>query len=629
MPNFSPLPRAASSDSTAGEAPVSAADSTHDEKDRDRQGPRDIQHPPRAQNRLIIPLWAIAVSAFTMWPFWKGLISPGQDYAYMVRDMMIPYTMPVNDLVTGIAPGAPRALPQDAILAMLSPTIPASVCASWIMVLTSTIAVKFTARLVERVANAPLLVQMAVSLFVVWNPYTIERLLQGHWTLVAAMWCLPAVAHAAAAQLRGWKLLMLATCALTPTGWMMGGITALAFDRTMTNRWVTLHAQLFLAMPWFLVTVVNSPQVLTNAASAQVFAARAEPGVGTLGALMGLGGMWNGDAIPDSRTALTAWLSVLLFAFMLIGVSELWQVYPKVTCLTVGAIVLPFLFSTPPGVLLIGWLTQHIPGGGLVRDGQKFVALAVPGMALMLAVALRLSARWVASAVKKAGEREEAALPWLSLATAALIVCTVPTLPADIKPLEQRRLPAEWTQIVNAISASPNSHTLLLPPGSYRVSDGIPVLSPALKLLPGRPIDPGFLVVNGQIVDGDPKAMTILRHTMNGEDYLADQGVGWVIVDRNSVQEGVNMDGADELLRHHRLVVKGNEMELYRIANPQVVDAIGSTAPVTVGLLAYWIVSALGVSISIWYLLLWMNNNRGWWRWNNLRGWQVRHLTQD
>lgn len=554
----------------------------------------------------------------------------------MVRDMMISHTMPVNDLVSGTAPGAPRALPQDAVLAMLSPTIPATVAASWILVLCSLIAVIFSARLVERVAGAPVLVQMAVSLFVIWNPYTIERLLQGHWTLVVAMWCLPAVALAAASQQRGWKLLMLCTCALTPTGWMMGGIIALVFDRTSSNRWLTLCAQLGLAMPWFLVTIVNSPQVLTNSVSAQVFAARAEPGVGTLGALMGLGGIWNGEAIPGARTVLTAWLSVALFAFMMIGLRELWRAYPYVAVLTLGAVVLPFLFSTPPGVMIIGWITENIPGGGLFRDGQKFVALAMPGMVLLLATALRLTARQVVLALRngdrdsyRARDGEHKALPWLSLATAALIVCTVPTLPNDVRPLEQRRLPAEWTQIVNAISASPNSHTLLLPPGNYRLRDDIPVLSPALKLLPGRPIDPGFLVVNGQIVDGDPHAMSVLRQTMGGEDHLAAQGVGWVIVDRKSVGESMDMAGADEILSKHRLVVEGDGLELYRIANPVPVEKVGSTAPVSVGLLAYWIVSGLGASMTIWYLLLWMNSHSGWWRWHNLSGRQVRNLAEN
>ena len=36
------------------------------------------------------------------------------------------------------------------------------------------------------------------------------------------------------------------------------------------------------------------------------FAARAEPGLGTLGSLAGLGGIWNGQAVPDSRTTLFA-----------------------------------------------------------------------------------------------------------------------------------------------------------------------------------------------------------------------------------------------------------------------------------------------------------------------------------
>ncbi len=38
-------------------------------------------------------------------------------------------------------------------------------------------------------------------------------------------------------------------------------------------------------------------------------AARAEPGLGTVGSLAGLGGMWNAQAVPDSRTTLFALLA--------------------------------------------------------------------------------------------------------------------------------------------------------------------------------------------------------------------------------------------------------------------------------------------------------------------------------
>src|SRR3546814_2889180 len=36
-----------------------------------------------------------------------------------------------------------------------------------------------------------------------------------------------------------------------------------------------------------------------------------------------------------------------------------------------------------PGV--IGWLAGHVPGGGLLRDGSRFLALCVPLLVILLA----------------------------------------------------------------------------------------------------------------------------------------------------------------------------------------------------------------------------------------------------
>ena len=56
-------------------------------------------------------------------------------------------------------------------------------------------------------------------------------------------------------------------------------------------------------------------------AGVAAFAARAEPGLGTLGSLAGLGGIWNAEAVPASRTSVFAMLSVIaLLTIVAIGV---------------------------------------------------------------------------------------------------------------------------------------------------------------------------------------------------------------------------------------------------------------------------------------------------------------------
>lgn len=555
-------------------------------------------YPPRPRNRLILLLWGVTISIAVLWPFWLVLLNPGSQEAFMLRDMMIPRTMPLNALAAGMAPVPPRALPQDAVLSMFfSTNFPATWTAAIAIVATAIAGVIFTGRLVERMAGAGVAVQMAVSLFVVWNPFSAERLLQGHWSLVLAMWALPALAYTSAAGLRGPQLSLIAACSLTPTGWLFALVIACLFDPTLRARLTTIFALACCSMPWVLVWIVNKPGMAVSAESAALFAPRAEPLVGTFGSLLGLGGIWNAAAMPPSRGALAALVSVLLAMFILLGARALWRVYPAVAVLTAAAILLPWFFSTPVGVHLMGWMISTVPGAGLFRDSQKFVALAVPGLVLAFADALQRTGQALATRTRWP---DHVGARLVAIPAAALVIFTVPLFPTDVSPLRPHPIKAEWTQVTNAISAAPDSNILLLPPGSYRMRYGYPVVDPALKLLPGTPIDPSFLQVDGKIVDGEPWAMSLLSDTMHGEDRLAQSGVGWVIVDRSSIPEGMDTTAMDALLSNHQLSVDGEDIELYRIVRPEDMSHRRSVVPLSLGLLMYWGIASLGFILSVW-----------------------------
>src|SRR5690606_27119491 len=63
--------------------------------------------------------------------------------------------------------------------------------------------------------------------------------------------------------------------------------------------------------------------------------------------------------------------------------------------LAAGAVVLPALAATGWGVAVIELLIADVPGAGLLRDTQKYVALAVPGYALCAAAGcLVLTTAW-------------------------------------------------------------------------------------------------------------------------------------------------------------------------------------------------------------------------------------------
>lgn len=543
--------------------------------------------------KAVLPLWVLLVSAATLWPFWLAFATPSSGYAFMVRDMMIPARMPLNDLNEGLSSSAPRAIPQDTLLSVFLPPLSTVWIVAAMVLFCAMAGMVYTAWWVRRTVGASLPVQMVASLLLVWNPFTIERMLQGQWSIVVAMWLLPAIAYTSTFKQRGPMLFFLGIAAFTPTGWMLGGVIALACARS----WLVAGAQLFLAAPWLLVTVFNGSDVSADSSSAAAFAARAESGVGTLGALMGLGGIWNSEAVPDSRTGWSAAIGVLLCALMVMGAwsaREIIRRHSGVLVVAALAIVVPFLLSTSAGVSVMGLLMDSVPGAGLLRDSQKFVALAVPGMTLLLARAVQVIAGWLNSG------------RWLvSSATGILIVLTVPALPAEMSPLKAQRLAPEWTQIVNAVSQPTHSSTLLLPPGNYRVQDGRPVVDPALKLLPGNPIDPGFLIVDDKLVDGDPTAIALLQDTMNGEDHLAENSVGWVLVDRDSIANGTDTSAMDQLLAQHQVVVKSDRYELYHIADATPHAHENSSLPIFLGVGLYWFIFGLGLCLSVWQIVLW------------------------
>ena len=147
----------------------------------------------------------------------------------------------------------------------------------------------------------------------VWNPFVVERLLQGQWSLAAAAWLLPLVALGVhpVSTLAHWL------ASLTPTG----ALAAAMFAR----GWRSLTVAVLTCLPWVVAGFAASSPGTSSVAGAAAFAPRAEGHVGTLGALLGLGGIWNGQAVPPSRAAGWALCGIALFALLALG----WRAVPR------------------------------------------------------------------------------------------------------------------------------------------------------------------------------------------------------------------------------------------------------------------------------------------------------------
>ncbi len=476
------------------------------------------------------------------------LLAPGY---LLLRDAVSTPRSYLSDSALGLSQAAPRALPQDFAVAVASTVLDGGVLVKALLILGLWMAGWGAARLTATaLPDAGIAGQCVATTIAIWNPYVAERLLQGHWSLLVGYGCLPWVA-AAMLRLRGhppaapadsvphqnWFALLfwIALAGLTPTGLLLAAITALVSGLAPGNGRprivcvaMSLAAATAAALPWLVATAVAGGWVATaDESGVRAFAARAEPGLGTLGSLASLGGIWNADAVPASRTTLFALASAaVLLTVVAVGASLLVRRRTAVPLLVIGAaaVVLPALMATGPGLAVLEAVVRAVPGLGVLRDGQKWVALALPGYTLAGAAAvIALRPRVPAAAT--------------ATVCCAALVATLPGLAwgigGRVSPVQY---PPGWPAAAAIINADPRP-VAVLPVDSMRQfgwAGDAPVLDPLPRWVRADVFSTGDLTIAGRTVHGEgARARAIQRLLISGADQeqLADAGVGWVVVE--------------------------------------------------------------------------------------------------
>lgn len=417
--------------------------------------------------RWLAAYGAVLVLALT-WPF----LVPGE--AFALRDMVVLPDMALTRAALGWGDLPARNVPQDALLAILPfPVffvrllmVAAAACAAWAGY-----------RLGRGAWGGAAAMTVAV-----WNPFVVERMLQGQWSLAAAAWLLPAVALGwsgraprAVAVVAHWL------ASLTPTG----ALAAAVFARGRRGAVVVALT----CAPWVVAGVFAGAPGTSTAAAVRAFAPRAEEHVGTLGALAGLGGIWNGDAVPPSRAAGFALFGVALVALLTLG----WRAVPRAWLVAAG---------TGFAVALAAWaglttpIVEHFPGGGLLRDAQKWLILAIPAF---VAAAGALTPRRAATA-------------------AAFALLQVPDAPATLAALTPTRVEIPAVDHQGRDVLFEGGHSLVL-------IDGLPAVNPATKAM--NVVESGALVVDGAVVDAPNPRWTAAQGASVEE--LRALGIGLVV----------------------------------------------------------------------------------------------------
>ena len=482
---------------------------------------RPSAEPGRAV-RLLLLMWIVALSALVLGP----TLAPGYVLSY---DMVwVPELAVTRPDVWGLGSGLPRAVPSDAVVALLGVVVPQQLLQKAVL-LGSLVAAGAGGARLARGLGLP--AQWAAATVLVWNPFVAERLGIGHWPLLVAYAAVPWLVLAVRERRFAAGVLLLALTALTPASGVMGLVVALVMGRRPDAwRWLALAA--LVNAPWIVASLVSPASLTSDPRGVSVFAARGGGTTPVWLEVATLGGVWNGDVRPASReTVVATVLAVLVVALVVFGLVRLWRsggagVRPLVALWAIGFVVALAGAAAPS---LVASLVESVPGAGLVRDGSRWVLLMAPATAMGLGSAVAWLTDRPATVV----------VGWM---LALLVpIAMVPDLGWGLGGrLQAVDYPAGWDRVASALAEQEGPGDVVsLPFSAFRApewNDHRPVLDPAGRYFDRVTVtDDTLRVGDVEIAGEDPRAARVALAVEAGDwPYLAAQGVGFIVLDTSA-----------------------------------------------------------------------------------------------
>jgi len=520
------------------------------------------------------------------------LLVPGYVLSY---DMVFVPRPALTRELLGLGTSVARAVPSDLLVALGGRLLPVDWVQKLVLLATLAGAGLGAARLAPTRLAAG---RAAAGVLYVWNAFVYERLLMGHWALLVSYAALPWVVMTAAACRRpghaGGALrrlaAALAVAALSPPGGVIAAGLALLVagfperrsrtapagrDRATRTRLLLIAGRAtVLNAPWWVPSVLYPGGVPVRPVGVAAFASRPDGPLGTVGSLASLGGIWNADVVPPGRDSLL-WLPAfaLVVALAVVGWRRCWLAgarRPRAGPLDLGAVagllaaaaigfVLAAAGAVPglrDGVQLV---VEHVPGGGLLRDGQKFVA----PLAVALAAGFGAGVEWLAGLLATPARRKVAA--GLLAATPLLLL---PTLAWGAwGRLGAAHYPSSWAEARALVAADREPGALLVLPWhlytAFPWNGGRVVLQPAQRYFPRRVVTNDDLELRGLTVPGEdpfsPRLAPLVRGSGPLTPALPAAGVRWVLLQKTGAWSAYppRLGGAE-------LVLDRPDLALYR-----------------------------------------------------------------
>lgn len=476
-------------------------------------------------------------------------LAPGFVLSY---DMVWVPDLALRSDFLGLGTSLPRAVPSDAVVAVLDEIVPGMLLQKLVLLGSLLAAGAGMWRLVPS-GPGTIVARLVAATIAIWSPFVVERLVIGHWPLLVGYGALPWLIAAA----RRWRhegrmppvlLVLLPLGSLSASAGLVSAVVVVAFAAAADGRrWLGLGGLIAAAnAPWLMAGLLRAGDALSTRAAVEVFALHGEGSLPAPLSALTLGGIWNSEVVPTSRTGFQAWvLLALLAGLAAAGASAWWRMTERRDA---QALVGCWLLGT--AAALLGWLapgavaavTSTVPGAGVLRDGSRTVALAAPLLALV-----------VAEGARRIRVRAASSAPW-----AAAIGVTLVLFPIALMPdaawgvsgrLQAEDYPGEY-ETVRRVVAQAHERTggdvVLIPFSSYREPDwlgGRKVLDPTGRYLtPNYVVDDRLVVSGVQIAGEDPRARQVsgalaLPTPERRAQRLAELGIGYVVTERDAVGE--------------------------------------------------------------------------------------------
>jgi hypothetical protein len=473
-----------------------------------------------------VPAWAVALAVLMLGP------ALGTGYLLTYDMVWVPDLALRSDFL-GVGPALPRAVPSDAVVAVLDEVLPGMWLQKVVLLGALVVGGLGAARLAGRSTVARL---VAVSVYV-WSPYVVERLWIGHWPLLLCWAVLPLLVLEGVRLRTDVRLgaalpFLLLLGSLSANAGLMAAATLLAVGATRATASRLLALVLAVNAPWLVAGLLHL-DTATSSTSGAVFGLHAEgPLPGPLAALT-LGGIWNAEVVPGSRETLVLPL-VLALCYVALALAGARPLARRLGRRTTTALVALWAAGYAVAVLswaapdAVGWLAAHLPGGGLLRDGTRSLALCAP----LTAALVSAGAQWCAAQAPRILVAVAGALLPLAFLPDAAWGISGQLRPADYPP--------EWAAARSALGDG-HGDLLVLPFTSYRDpawNGRRKVLDPLPRYLRPDDVVNDQLAVDGQIIEGEdprvPDVLAALALPDAGDRAvaLADLGVGAVVRDR-------------------------------------------------------------------------------------------------